>query len=97
MAYTPPGYLLFIRDWILMAQPFDAKTPSTYRGAVPSRRSIDECVNGMKGSFSVSETGIWLISGAANIRQLAWFNRAGQELGPVGAPDAYSLSLPFSR
>ncbi len=25
------------------------------------------------------------------MRQLVWFNRAGQELGPVGAPDAYSL------
>ncbi len=25
VAYAPPGYLLFIRDWTLMAQPFDAK------------------------------------------------------------------------
>ena len=47
-------------------------------------------VNGMTGSFSVSETGALAYFRGGDIRQLAWFNRAGEELGPVGAPDAYS-------
>ena len=90
VAYTPPGYLLFIRDWTLMAQPFDAKRLQLTGEPFPVADQLTNIVHGMKGGFSVSETGVLAYFRGGDIRQLAWFNRAGEELGPVGVPDAYS-------
>ena len=91
VAYAEPGYLLFIRDWTLMAQPFDAERLQLTGEPFPVADQLMNRVHGMKGSFSVSETGA-LAYVRGGDRQFAWFNRRGEELGLVGIPDAYSLA-----
>ena len=91
VAYAPPGYLLFIRDWTLMAQPFDAKRLQITGEPFPVADQLANVVHGMKGSFSVSETGTLAYFRLGHFRQLTWLNRQGEELGPVGVPDAYSF------
>ena len=83
--YAPPGYLLFVRDGSLMAQPFDA---ATRKLGGESLRLIDQAPNVIvgKGMFSVSDNGILVygpsINGADS--QLGWFDRAGNRLRSVG-------------
>ena len=91
VAYAPPGYLLFIRDWTLMAQPFDAKRLQITGEPFPVADQLANAVHGIKGSFSVSETGTLAYFRLGHFRQLTWLNRQGEELGPVGIPDAYSF------
>ncbi len=91
MAYTPPGYLLFVRDWTLMAQPFDAERLQLTGEPFQVADQLTYSIYSGQGAFSVSDTGVLAYIRGGNMRQLVWFNRAGQELGPVGAPDAYSL------
>jgi len=90
VAYTPLGYLLFIRDWTLMAQPLDAERLQLAGEPFPVADQLTNLVHGMKGGFSVSETGGLAYFRGGDTRQLTWFNRAGEELGPVGEPDAYT-------
>src|SRR5207245_799940 len=40
-AYAPPGYLLFVREGTLMAQPFDATTAQTTGYAAPVAERVD--------------------------------------------------------
>ena len=90
VAYTSLGYMLFIRDSTLMAQPFDADRLQLIGEPFPVADQVTNLVHGLKGSFAVSETGVLAYFRGGDIRQLTWFNRAGEELGPVGVPDAYS-------
>jgi eukaryotic-like serine/threonine-protein kinase len=90
VAYTSLGYLLFIRDSTLMAQPFDADRLQLIGEPFPVADQVTNFVHGLKGSFAVSETGALAYFRGGDTRQLTWFNRAGEELGPVGVPDAYS-------
>ncbi|MEW5978373.1 MAG: protein kinase [Acidobacteriota bacterium] len=89
IAYAPPGYLLFVRDWTLMAQPFDVRRLQLTGEAFPVADQLTVTGTEFRGAFSVSETGVLTYSSGPNMRELVWFNRAGQELGRVGTPDAY--------
>ena len=89
-AYAPPGYLLFVRNWTLMAQPFDAKRLELTGEAFSVADQLTVNADEIKAAFSVSETGILTYSTGANLRELVWFNRLGQEIGRVGSPDSYA-------
>jgi Tol biopolymer transport system component len=78
--YAPPGYLLFVRDGILMAQAFDAG-----RGAVSGDPiAIAEPV---EGQFAVSANGVLVYaiggSGMSDIAQLTWLDRSGKVVGTI--------------
>jgi Tol biopolymer transport system component len=87
--YAEPGYLLFIRDGILMAQPFDAKKAEL--GGEPV--AIAERVSAFRavGHFSLSDNGVLLFQpGAADERtQLVWVDRDGKDLGTVTPPGSF--------
>jgi eukaryotic-like serine/threonine-protein kinase len=91
VAYTPPGYLLFVRDLTLMAQPFDAERVQFTGEPFQVADQLTFNIHNVQGGFTVSNTGVLAYIRGGNIRQLVWFDRAGKDLGPVGAPDAYSL------
>jgi len=89
-AYAPPGYLLFVRDAALVAQPFDA-TRATLSGepvAIAQDPSVD--LNGSV-AFSVSETGALVVrTGIASpTTQLKWADRNGTTLREIGEPGRY--------
>ena len=83
--YAPPGFLLFLRERTLMAQPFDANKLQVAGEPFPIAEQVGSNSVTGRAFFSVSETGViaFLSTGAANT-QLGWFDRGGKQLALVG-------------
>jgi eukaryotic-like serine/threonine-protein kinase len=89
-AYAP-GYLLFVRQSSLMAQPFDANRLELTGEAVPIAEQVLEDSSIANAWFSPSANGMLLYAeGAAKNRQLVWFDRSGKQVGGVPGDDAYA-------
>ncbi len=86
--YAPPGYLLYMDQNALMARPFDLRALD-FTG--PARVAENVAADRGYGNFSVSATGVLTYSAwlSEAIDQMAWFNRAGLELGTLGPPGRY--------
>ncbi len=88
------GYVLFMRDDTLMAQPFDADRLELTGEGVPIVESVLlGGTTGKTGAFSVSQAGVLAYQQAAfagTRSQLAWFDRSGSQLEVLGDPDDYS-------
>jgi serine/threonine protein kinase len=93
--YSPPGYLLFLRERTLMAQPFDAGKAEITGDPVPVADQIDHSSYiGTQGQFSLSQNGVLAYtSGIGQIQQLTWFNRYGKVVGTVGTPGTLGKSM----
>jgi eukaryotic-like serine/threonine-protein kinase len=100
-AYAPAtpggagGYLLFMRDETLVAQPFDALTlklsgePAVVAEGVLTYPTEGDAT--AYGAFSASANGhLSYLSGNELTTQLGWFNRAGNPVGLVGASGIYT-------
>ena len=92
------GYLLFLREQTLMAQPFDVERLELTGDAVPiAERVMIGGASGMAGAFSVSETGVLAYqTGPADAggqagapTQLVWFDRSGKQIGALGEQARY--------
>ena len=98
--YAPPGYLLYLRGDLLMAQPFDAR-----RGALTgSARPLIDGVARNKfpdsrphshpdiPQLSVSQTGVLVYRPGTRFTRsrLTWFDRSGRAKEPIGEPAAYA-------
>ncbi len=86
------GYLLFVREGTLRAQPFDPKSlqttaePLIVAGAGP----VAEIGGTGFAGFSASREGVLVYtSGFATPSQLTWFDRTGKPLGVIGDPGNY--------
>jgi Tol biopolymer transport system component len=88
------GYLFFLREQTLMAQPFNVESLELTGDAVPiAERVVTGGQTGMAGGFSVSETGALAyqtgsaeVGGQVASTQLAWFDRNGKQIGVLGDP-----------
>jgi Tol biopolymer transport system component len=91
--YAPPGYLLFVRENTLMAQPFDADTLDLKGDAFPVAEQASRNPIVGRAMFSVSENGVLVMrsGGINNNAQLTWFDRAGKQLGAITAPGGYNM------
>jgi hypothetical protein len=93
-AYSPPGYLLYIREGALVAQPFDAARltlwgePTTVLDEEVAQ--VSGAVTGAPALFSVSANGVlaWRPGPAWERQQATWIDRSGRILGTVGGPGA---------
>jgi eukaryotic-like serine/threonine-protein kinase len=75
-------YLLSQQAGRIFAQPFDARLGSTAGGPIP--------ILGRAGQVSVSDTGVLVLRSEVEDRsRLVWFDRAGREVGGLGAPTDY--------
>jgi serine/threonine protein kinase/Tol biopolymer transport system component len=88
--YAPPGFLLFVRDAVLRARPFESD-----RGELGSEeltlagaRIVTEPV-WRPPSFSVSNTGVLAYHPGAGETHLMWVNRRGEPVSRVGGLDNY--------
>jgi serine/threonine protein kinase len=95
MAYAPPGYLLFVREETLMAQPFDAERLELAGEAFPVAEQVGiNMQNNARALFSVSQTGVLVYRNPSAIAwrntQLAWFDRTGKQMGTVGESAPYA-------
>jgi predicted Ser/Thr protein kinase len=81
------GYLLFLSDSILMAQPFDANRLAITGDAVPAVEEVQANSGWQRAVFSVSENGLLIVGTGKSVgAQLAWFDRRGTQLGFLGNP-----------
>ena len=94
------GYLLFLRETTLIAQPFDARRLVLTGDAFPIAERIRTSTSTQPyGYFSASENGALAYQTGAETAnsQLLWFDRTGKQIGELGDPAAYSCPGAFSR
>ncbi|MBC8647848.1 MAG: serine/threonine-protein kinase [Thermoanaerobaculia bacterium] len=88
--WAPPGFLLFVREQTLMAQPFDAVRLRLTGEPFPVASDVDYVPVWGSAGFSASANGVLAYqSGGRAVRQLVWFDRGGKALGVLGEPGEY--------
>jgi eukaryotic-like serine/threonine-protein kinase len=90
-AYAEPGYLVYLRDKTLVAQPFDRRSyalsgePHALSDEILFLPQVNRAIFSVSsGDVLVTQTGK-----GANMSQLAWFDRNGKPSGTVGQPGWY--------
>ncbi len=88
VVYAAPGYLLFVRDRTLMAQPFDAEKAQIGGDPIPIAAQVDYNSALSLGEFATSQNGVLIFTSGGSVgnRQFTWFDRRGKALGAVGTP-----------
>jgi len=85
--YAPPGFLLYLRDRSLMAQPFDVGRLKMTGDAVPVVEEVENPEQYRLGQFSVSSSGTLVyVAGHREPVQAVWFGAAGEQEGTAGDP-----------
>jgi eukaryotic-like serine/threonine-protein kinase len=86
--YVPPGYLVFIRENNLLAQPFNAGKLATTGEAVPIAENVEFNPLRATGNFALagSRLLVYETGGSASKEQLTWVGLDGKKLGTVGEP-----------
>ena len=83
------GYLLYLRESNLIAQPFDPKRMTTTGDGVPIAEEVGHIYSSEAafGVFSASANGVLAyVSGESGALGLTWLDRTGKRLGNVGDP-----------
>jgi len=89
MATYSSGYLLFEREGVVMAQPFDSSRLQLKGEPFPLVQQVGQPA-GYFGwmAFSVSSEGTLAYHTASGVQsQLAWFDRSGNQLRKLGQPE----------
>ena len=85
------GFLLYMREQSLLAQPFDATRLEVTGDAFPIAEQIQYDGSFNRANFSISENGTlaYQTGSSTGGRQLIWFDRSGKSLGKVGKLGEY--------
>jgi len=89
--YSAPGWLLYLRDGSLMAQPFDEKQGWLSGEPRVVATNVHHHYGPGNASFSVSRNGTIAYQSAAAPSRLAWIDRGGKEIGTLGAPSVVEV------
>ena len=92
VTYAPPGYLLFVRENTVVAQPFDAKALKTTGEPVPLAEHVGTVSTGL-AKFSTSRNGVLAYRTGESASRLLWVDRNGRELSTVGDAGDYSDTM----
>jgi hypothetical protein len=84
--YAEPGYLIYVRDNALFAQPFDAKKADLSGEPTLVAEDVHHFFGPGHAAFSVSQTGVIAYQAAKTPVRLVWLDRRGKELGVLGQP-----------
>jgi eukaryotic-like serine/threonine-protein kinase len=99
--YSPPGYLLFLREGALVAQPFDAGRLELTGEAFPMAEDVRFNPANGRAAFAVSENGVLAFRTGGTFSgsgQFTWTDLAGKEVtssgdvSTMGATSHFSLS-----
>ncbi len=83
--YAQPGWLVFFRSDVLMAQAFDTGKLAVSGEPIPLLTGLKSPPNSRR--FSVSDTGVILSAGIWQPSyQLIWYDREGKQTGAIDAP-----------
>jgi Tol biopolymer transport system component len=90
--YAPPGYLVFVRDRMLLAQRFDPKKLQLIGEPFPIAERIESFPQTSTAIFSVSDNGVLVFQRGENSSDLhlSWFDRNGKEIETITPPGDYS-------
>jgi Tol biopolymer transport system component/predicted Ser/Thr protein kinase len=85
------GYLLFVRDKRLMAQPFDVKRGRLSGEPLPTTEQVLCDPSTWKAVFCASENGVlaYQDAGSRTGSELVWYDASGKVLGSLGQPGVY--------
>ncbi|HET6373649.1 MAG TPA: protein kinase, partial [Candidatus Polarisedimenticolia bacterium] len=85
------GHLLYVRDQILLAQPFDTGRLVLAGDPVPVGEGIDYDAGFFRATFAASKEGVlaYQAGGAGSSLKLVWVDRSGKELSQVPEPGEY--------
>jgi Tol biopolymer transport system component len=90
-SFAQPGYLLFVREKVLMAQPFDLKDLRITGEPVVVGRDVQYVATWGSAAFSTSDSGVLAYQGASPAtRQLVWLDRSGKKIGDFGPEGEYA-------
>jgi Tol biopolymer transport system component len=85
------GYLLFVREGTLMAQPFDNRRLELKGQAAPIAEQVSRNLAGsVYVAFSASANDVLAVPRGAVSSQLTWYDREGKVMGTTGEPGAYA-------
>jgi Tol biopolymer transport system component len=84
--YAEPGYLIYVRENALFAQPFDAKKAVLAGEPILLAENVHHFFGPGHAAFSVSQTGVIAYQAAETPVRLVWLDRRGRELGVLGQP-----------
>jgi Tol biopolymer transport system component len=93
--YVSPGYLVFSRDGVLLAQRFDPAAAKLAGEPLPIAPAVTGFLSTGWADFACSASGTIAYQGHEGVRHLEWFDRSGRPLGAAGTPGRY-LSLRIS-
>jgi eukaryotic-like serine/threonine-protein kinase len=88
--HSDSGYLLYVRERTLMAQPFDAAKARFSGEPTPVAEHIDYFPDFSQAQFSASRNGVLTYTSGITDhgkKQLTWFDRNGKRVGTVGVPE----------
>ena len=88
--YAPPGYLLYVREGILLAHPFDADNLTLTGEPFKVAESLLYFKPIGLADFSVSANGVLAYAAATSSSTLVWYNRDGAQVGTIGAAADYN-------
>jgi serine/threonine protein kinase len=89
--YAAPGYLFYVREAALFAQPFDVARLDVTGDAVIIAEDVRTNVGNGNSAFTVSSNGVLVYRTMGDLsRTLAWYDRDNRVLGTVtGSPAIY--------
>ena len=95
-AYLAPGWLLFVRNGVLVAKRFDSSGAQLSGEAVTVADTVGFEPVMHAGAFSAAPGVVMYRPSGGGIekRQLTWFDRSGNEVGTVGPADDSNLEWP---
>ena len=90
-SFVKQGYILFARDGVLMAQPFNPDRVETTGEPLTIAERVDQFPESGVAAFSASQTGILMYRATteAAVSRLRWVDRGGKPLGDVGEARPY--------
>ena len=93
--YSPPGYLLYVQNEILMAQRFDTSRLALSGEPLIAARNVS-APNDADGQMLSASASLLTFRSGAKALELAWFDREGRRAGLI--PGGKALRSPmFSR
>jgi len=90
--YSPPGYLLYVQDAILMAQRFDASRLEVSGVPMVAARNVS-APGDVDGQMISASGNLLTFRSGARMQELAWFGRNGQRTGSI--PGGKALRSPM--
>jgi serine/threonine-protein kinase len=96
--YAPAGYLLFVKDTTLFAQPFDSGLENLAGSPIAIADDVRTDMATLASTFSVSANGtlVYRPGAVASVRELAWVDRRGKMIRKIDHAAAYG-SLELTR